>query len=295
MEFRYHFEPNVSPYQTLGRLHDERPTDAKVVLGHAERLPAAPPDWADESVSGRAALLFGVAGSSLEQHDWTWSGWAVVNAHQAGPLAHASSETELLQRLTSVVGATRLNHPAVLDVRTVPSYHQSNFLVLGGGCGSPLTASLETGTHISRRASVHRTARLSGPICIGSDVEVCAGAQIGPNVVVGEDCVIERGAVLRNTVVLPGTYVGKGVRLDSCVVDQDRVISLAGAGWSVSEEEFPAVGSLVARPFGRLAQAGGRLASGLFSRFSNLRPSTRLASIDEQSLRREPSAVLTLD
>jgi len=69
---------------------------------------------------------------------------------------------------------------------------------------------------------------LVAPVFIGAGCEVAAGATVGPDVTVGTNCVIDRGAVVTDAVVLPGTYIGEGVRLESVVVDQDRVIVSRG-------------------------------------------------------------------
>jgi hypothetical protein len=52
---------------------------------------------------------------------------------------------------------------------------------------------------------------------------VAAGASIGPNTVLTSDIVISAGSTVRNSVVLPHTYVGEGLELDETVVNARSV------------------------------------------------------------------------
>ena len=56
-----------------------------------------------------------------------------------------------------------------------------------------------------------------GPAALG---EACrlAPCQIGPNVSLGETCVVGRGAVLRDAIVMAGATIGAGARVESAIV-----------------------------------------------------------------------------
>jgi carbonic anhydrase/acetyltransferase-like protein (isoleucine patch superfamily) len=110
---------------------------------------------------------------------------------------------------------------------------------------------------VSAGASVHPTAVLLAPVSVGPGAEIAAGAVVGPYTVVGSDCVVDRGAAVTRSVVLPRTYVGEGVRLDSAVVAPDRVVVLTANGSALARPDV-AVGSLANHLPARVAAAVGR-------------------------------------
>lgn len=60
---------------------------------------------------------------------------------------------------------------------------------------------------------------------------------LGPNAFVGSDCVLESGCIVRDSVVLSGSYVGEAVNLDGVVVDRGRLVNYRlGAVLTVGED-----------------------------------------------------------
>lgn len=59
------------------------------------------------------------------------------------------------------------------------------------------------------------------------------------NSVVGRGCVIETGAVVKNSVLLPGTFVGKNVHIENYVVDKGAKIIHSDSGELVAAPEHP--------------------------------------------------------
>jgi mannose-1-phosphate guanylyltransferase len=66
--------------------------------------------------------------------------------------------------------------------------------------------------------------RAADGVLIDADATVSDEAVIGPRAVIGPDSVIEPGAVITNSVVHAGARVGRGVRLDGCIVSPDARI-----------------------------------------------------------------------
>lgn len=86
--------------------------------------------------------------------------------------------------------------------------------------------------HIGRSAVIHPSAVLKGPVWIGHLAHVSAGVQLGPYTVLEHGAVVDQGAAVQNSVVVPDTYVGMELNLYHCVaapgrlarVDQDVVL-----------------------------------------------------------------------
>ena len=131
--------------------------------------------------------------------------------------------------------------PAGLDWSSLASladYHRANLDVAAGlysglkpagwpreggltaGRGSQVAASSLQGDHafVGRGARVHPEARLSG---------TC---------VIGDGCLVDRRALIRDSVVLPGTYVGEGVEIRHAIVSGDRIVRMdSGASVQVAD------------------------------------------------------------
>ncbi|MEG2171095.1 MAG: glucose-1-phosphate adenylyltransferase subunit GlgD, partial [Erysipelotrichaceae bacterium] len=43
--------------------------------------------------------------------------------------------------------------------------------------------------------------------------------------VIGRGCVVKKGAVIKNSVILPGVYIGEDVQVDGVVVDKKAKIT----------------------------------------------------------------------
>ena len=72
---------------------------------------------------------------------------------------------------------------------------------------------------VAPRASIARSVHATGISRIGRGTELHDGVELAGRVDVGDRCVIDDGAQLIDSVVLPGTYVGRGARLQNAVAN----------------------------------------------------------------------------
>jgi glucose-1-phosphate thymidylyltransferase len=86
---------------------------------------------------------------------------------------------------------------------------------------------LGAAVRVADSARVHDRATLQGPVTIGPDAEVAAGAVIGPDVTVGRNGTVGSNVTLRNAVLDTDCRVGEGATVVDCVAGQDVRI---GAG-----------------------------------------------------------------
>ena len=83
------------------------------------------------------------------------------------------------------------------------------------------------GIWVADSARVHERATLQGPVAVGPDAEVAAGAVIGPAVTVGRNGTVGSNVTLRNAVLDTDCRVGDGATVVDCVAGQDVSV---GAG-----------------------------------------------------------------
>lgn len=70
---------------------------------------------------------------------------------------------------------------------------------------------------LAPRASMARSVLVTGIARIGRGAELHEQVELAGRVEIGDRCVIDDGAQLVDAVVLPGTYVGRGVRLQNAI------------------------------------------------------------------------------
>ncbi|WP_255150875.1 sugar phosphate nucleotidyltransferase [Halorarius halobius] len=79
----------------------------------------------------------------------------------------------------------------------------------------------QEGVHVDPTARVHEGATLQGPVVVGPDVEIAAGAVVGPNVALGRNVTVEANATIEHSVLDADTRVGPGATLLDCITGQD--------------------------------------------------------------------------
>lgn len=117
------------------------------------------------------------------------------------------------------VSATCRLHPCLID--TPATYHSANIMALSGLVPGVRTAGRPTPDHImigsGTKALFERAPARS--VVIGKNCLIEKGVELGPFTIIGDETVIDKGATIRNSIVLPGTYVGKGVSIVDSIVD----------------------------------------------------------------------------
>jgi hypothetical protein len=74
------------------------------------------------------------------------------------------------------------------------------------------------GTWVSTHADVATDSEISGTVRIGRQVKIHSATRLNGTSDIGDLAVIDRGAEISNTLVMPGTYVGRGARLENAIV-----------------------------------------------------------------------------
>ena len=112
-------------------------------------------------------------------------------------------------------------HPvgfALLD--GLPSLFEASLAAIGGDfAGLVIEGRRAPGStlHIGPRAAIARSVVNSAVCRVGAGAELHAGVELTGRVDVGDRCVIDDGAQLIDSVVMAGSYVGRGVRLQNAV------------------------------------------------------------------------------
>lgn len=76
---------------------------------------------------------------------------------------------------------------------------------------------------------IHPSVRLVPPVYIGAQSQIKRNVELGPNVVIGERTLIDEGATIQRSTVLPDAYVGRLVQLRQRIVYQNQLIDIEQA------------------------------------------------------------------
>ncbi len=136
-----------------------------------------------------------------------------------------------------------------LSAETYPRLLESHRRVFRGEASGLLMTGreVEPGIWISRNVSLPSSVRLTPPVYLGSNARIGQGVTLGPNVVIGEGSVLDRHCTVRNSLVLPGSFIGESLELADLIVDRNRVVDTRlGIDCPVSEHFI--VGSMEGRP-----------------------------------------------
>jgi len=105
------------------------------------------------------------------------------------------------------------------DVGTSEAYLQAHADVLDGRVDVEIGGfEVGDGVWLGEGAEVDPAARVEGPVVIGDNSRIEAGARLGAYSVLGTDVVVKADATLERTVCHDHVYVGRGVRLRATVV-----------------------------------------------------------------------------
>ncbi len=259
--FRFHLaRDSARPYVRFRSLAFEDPAEP-ILLGHADRLPGV--QFADcRPANGKTRTILASAqpqAGDAEPERAQWTGWAWMCAGDLQELSPELTEEGLSDKLLAAQDAEAADATEAamcLSVRTYRDYLetvaailQKDFtgLIFGGN-------EVENGIWLSRNVSLHPTAHVEAPVYIAQDCRIGRGVSLGPAAVIGERCVVEDHSIVRNSVVMPRSYVGEGLELNDCIVDRNRLIN-ASFGVEIPVEEF-LLGSLGERELQKAVQRG---------------------------------------
>jgi mannose-1-phosphate guanylyltransferase/phosphomannomutase len=110
------------------------------------------------------------------------------------------------------------------DVGNLTQYREAQYTVLDQRTNIRLDGAHDDGLWYGDGTRLAPDVIVNAPILIGRNVRIKSGAQIGPYSVIGDNCIIEEGAVVHRSVLWDNVYVGANSELTACTVCSHVVI-----------------------------------------------------------------------
>ncbi|MDM8543693.1 NDP-sugar synthase [Desulfococcaceae bacterium HSG9] len=256
VKFQYHVVKEPSKSVHVLRCLDFDKNDEWLLLVSADRLCQADFKPLKPALLSCHRILYCAIHQRNEHKDkkLCWSGWAQLSKQCCLAAPGKCDEDGLFEYLLSFQ-YTKPEFVIISDIIRSHSYagimaahkavlsKQFNGLILAA-------REVEEGVWLSRNISLHPTVQIQRPIYIGQNCRISKGVRLGPHTVIGDNCVIDDKTILRNTIILPGSYVGISLELQDVVVDQYRLINIRLESAVTITENF-IMGSLPEKQFPR--------------------------------------------
>lgn len=209
-----------------------REPGAALMLVHADCIVEQPAIH-----SGGAPVLIYASGDDAGVGGKWWTGWARVPGAWIVDLPRGLDRAALEAHLADRARATGSDAGLAavgrtLSLRALPAILEAQRAVLEGRfTTSALTGrEREDGVRVGHGATIRAGAKLIPPVFIGERCYVGPDAVVGPGAIIGQGSVVERGSQVSNTLVFPGSYIGRGLALKDALVDGSRLIGVASGG-----------------------------------------------------------------
>ena len=75
-----------------------------------------------------------------------------------------------------------------------------------------------------RDVKIPGTARVKPPVILGNNIQFGRGCHAGPNIIVGDSCIIDNGTTIQNAVILGNTYIGRDLEISGKICCGKRII-----------------------------------------------------------------------
>jgi hypothetical protein len=256
VDVRYHLVPRPDrPYRPLKLLADQ-PDNQPILLAHADRLvladifgskPVSPAD-------GSVLYYFRDHTAPSGQPERKWSGWGWLSRECLADIPENSDENQL-QAYLEEQNDSRIEEADLFRPLSVQS--GGDLIVSHLGVLTKKNSGLmirgqeiEATIWLARNVSLHPTAKLIPPLYIGENCRIGRGVQIGPDAVIGHNCVLDEKSSVTRSVIFPGSYVGEALELSDAIVDKNCLINVRVGSEITIREDF-ILGSLAEKQLRR--------------------------------------------
>lgn len=230
--FRYHLATQPEfPYRSLKVIPSLE--FEPWVLIHAERFPCV--EFAAYAKLSRPTLFCGsfANGQSLTNGNdgFDWGGTIVMPPAAITDAFAAKCYDELrrdLMQRAAAETAAMVSVPGWIDVSTPAVLLESQQKLLEKKLQGLLINGTERhhGVWVSRNVNIHPSVELTAPVYVGANSRVNRGASIGPNAVIGCDCIVDSKTAIADALITDGSYVGEALEVSQAIIAHNLLVNV---------------------------------------------------------------------
>lgn len=119
-----------------------------------------------------------------------------------------------------------LKHGRVAYLDSFNSYYDACINTLEGDFAlqKPVVLEIEQGLHVGLNTEISLACYNNGTVLVGEQSHISPRAQLIGPVSIGPQCFVESGACIKNSVILPGSYIGSGLQVENAIVSGHNLI-----------------------------------------------------------------------
>lgn len=112
------------------------------------------------------------------------------------------------------------------SVNDIRGYYMHNMRLAGSDIEKYNLPGFSEGKHsfVGCDVRIPRSARVKSPVILGNRIQFGHEVHAGPNIIVGDNCIIDKGATVLNSIVLGDTYIGRNVEVNGKICSGNRLI-----------------------------------------------------------------------
>ncbi len=107
------------------------------------------------------------------------------------------------------------------DVGSLDEYRRAQYDMLNGLTTLPIVGRREgenNNIYIGENTVIEPGAVLNGPLILGENCLIKAGARVEPETVIGDNAIIESDACVEKAILWDSVYIGRGAQLNACTI-----------------------------------------------------------------------------
>lgn len=188
--------------------------------------------WPEEClIIGRGDELpsFEFTKNQLQLFDYangSWSGWGSI---PTGLISNLQGDENFWDIFSLFRGDKKKCDPFI-KMSNFSELRDTNIKLINEGHGDTLFPTsarmVEPDIWISRGVVIHPGTKIVGPAFIGESVNLSEKTVIGPQVVIEDNCFIDKGSKIKGSVIAQNSYVGESLAIENAYVDRNLLVDL---------------------------------------------------------------------
>jgi len=112
-----------------------------------------------------------------------------------------------------------------IDIGNIRKYTQAHRDILSGACPFQGINKKDNGIFKGKNTTIHKTVKIIPPVYIGEDVKIEAFSTIGPNAVIGNQCIVESNCFVSESIIWDEICVPSHSKLLKAVITSNEEMS----------------------------------------------------------------------